>query len=368
MTRGLFALGVALVLAVVQTRLPFAPAVVSNDPGERAVAMLGGIVRPSVVQVLWLEAEAALRERRLFDAVDRLRLLEIADPGNWRAAQFRAFVLAHDICEREATDDVRVARVLEAMSVLDRAARATSEPDPLFALGQMLLEDRFWNESLSRGIERVRKESPRMIAAKALDEACVRAPGARSVALLAMEAWRRAGIEELMRRGDVDVARASFDHARAAAARLPSTDSAAAALVRAWAEVLDAVQGGPTRDLPEAGARLGALVARICPPGSTLDDSEAVFAMALPRVLVRTSEKHLARPAGGPAALSAIQAAHRIRALVEPCISRENRALVRSMVDQARWRKALDDIQSKDPSTHGAVAELRRELDSWRDE
>jgi hypothetical protein len=329
---------------------------------ETSVSALAGALRPLFVAMTWTQAEAALEDHRLLEALDRLRLLEAADPAAWQASVFRAHVIAHDLAEREEPD-ARADRVVEAVLVLEAAARRTPEPAPLVSLGQLLLEPRMWEPGLSKRLERRLRDSPRERALAALEEASRRAPSSERILRLVMEAARLRGIELLVEGAPVGRALQALDRAGALAA-VSRADALGARLAAAWSALAAAsARSGPAA-IETAGAALVATLSawsRAAPP---TDDFEAALAAKFTRRAVAIAGDRLAS-GDGAAALSIAGVVHTIRNFVADRPDRTRPEKTRDLVEQRRVLALVDEISRKNPDLQARCSEMRELVLAW---
>lgn len=326
-----------------------------------SLSVVADSVRPLFVALAWLDAEAALEDRRVLDALDRLRLLESADPSGWEASHFRAHLIAHNLADREGPA-ARAARIVEAARILEAAAARTRDPGPEVARGQLLLEPRLWEADLSRRLAAGLGASPRLVALGAFEEAERRAPGSAKVRFLRMEAARLAALEALGAGAPLADAQARLDVAAGLAAGLaagPGKPTLAARLATAWAATLRAATGGGAEAIDAAGDSLIGVL------GASADDVETVLAAGFARRLVPLAEERL-RAGDAGAALSLAALVHKIRRFVTDRLVPSHLGLVRDLAEKGRIQSLLDSIASRNPGLQARASALRTLVSEWR--
>jgi hypothetical protein len=358
------ALGCAAVLGAAQAWLrppPAAPA--AGDGAGSALSVLAGAVRPLFVAIAWADANAAIEDHRVLDALDRLRLLESADPAGWEASWFRAHLIAHNLAEREPPA-ARAGRVVEALGILEAAARRTRDPGPDVARGQLLLEGRLWEPDLGSRVARALGASPRAAALGAFEEAARRAPGSRDIRALESEAARLAALEALAAGGPLEDSQAGLDRAAATAAGLGEA-TLSVRLARAWAPALEAARRGSAEAIDRAGKELLSVLGDCAGVATRSSEIEAVLAASFARRAVPLAEERL-RGGDEAAALSLLELVHKIRSFVSDRFLSSHAGLVRDLADRARVHGLLDSIASRNPALQARVSALRQLVSSWR--
>jgi hypothetical protein len=317
---------------------------------------------PLVVALTWAEAQAAIDDRRVVDALDRLRLLEALDPDSPEATVFRAHLLAHNLAER-ADADGAAARIAEAHGVLVRAEERSKDPRLPLARGQLLLEARMWAPDLARRLERHLGHSPRAEATLALEEALRRAPGSVKVRSLAMTAWRLRGIEILGSAAPLDQAAVAFTRSAELCATL-EPGSLGRALAIAWERLVRAIAAGATGDVAGAGDEFLRTFERWRGVRASRDVSEAAFAGALVRRGVALAEERVARR-DGAGALSVLSLVITIRNVVASSLDSSRVSSIRDLADPGRVVLLLGEIERLEPALSPDVGALRNVVARW---
>jgi hypothetical protein len=328
-----------------------------------SLSVVADSVRPLFVALAWVDAIAALQDLRLLDALDRLRLLESADPSGWEASHFRAHLIAHNLADREPPP-ARAARIVEAVRILEAAAARTRDPGPEVARGQLLLEPRLWEADLSRRLAAALGASPRAVALAAIEEAARRAPGSARVRFLTMEAARLAALEELAAGAPLAGARARLDVAAGIAASLGES-TLEARLAVAWGAALRSAAGGAGEAIDAAGDSLLAVLSAWSAAAPPIDDVEAVLAAGFARRMVPLAEERL-RAGEADAALSLVALVHKIRSFVTDRLVPSHLGLVRDLAGKGRVQSLLDSIASRNPGLQARVSALSSLVSAWR--
>jgi hypothetical protein len=353
-----------VVLAAAQAALRPKPAAGGGEqPAESAVSVLAGAARPLVVAVAWIEAEAALEDHRVLDALDRLRLLEAADPAGWEASAFRAHLIAHNLADREAPA-ARAARIVEAVKILEAASRRTADPGPEVARGQLLLEPRLWDAEVGGRVARALGASPRELAFLAFEEAARRAPGSEKVRRLEMEAARLAALEALGAGAEPAKVQPRLDLAAGIAAGI-AEPTLASRLADAWAPAVKAAAQGSGEAIDRAGAALLAVLEDWGAASARSDDFEAVLAGVFARRALGIAEERL-RAGDAGAALSLAGVVLKIRSFVSDRLLSSHLGLAREIAEKSRLLNLLDSIAVKDPGLEARVSALRTLVSAWR--
>jgi hypothetical protein len=328
---------------------------------ESSLSVLAGAARPVVVALAWAEAEAALEDRRVVDALDRLRVLERADPASWEASAFRAHLIGHNLADREEGRD-RADRIVEALRVLEAASLRTADPGPDVAKGRLLMERRMREPELRAALARALKATPTAAALASFESAARKAPSDR-ILRLQMEAARLAGLELLLSARRADDALPKLDLAASLAAKTGEA-TLGRELASAWAAAGRAAIVGDGGAIDSAASELVLVLSRWAALESRIDDEEAVFAATFARRAVALAE---GRAASGDAraALSLLEAVHRIRGSVEASLDRAHRDLLPAAAERRRAEALLDQIAAKDPDSSGRVARLRSAISAW---
>lgn len=358
MTRRILSLAACVAFFLLQAWLRPPPP--SHRPG--AVSVLGASAQPVLVAIAWAQAQFALDDRRLADALDRLRLLEAIDPDSPEATVFRAHVLAHNVAQR-AGPDGEAARVAEAVAILERAGERFADPRPPLALGQLMLEHRMWDRALDAQLSKLLGKSPRAVAVEALEAALSRAPGSGKIRRLAMTAWRFRGAELLARGGETDAAVAAFARSAALAADVRD-DVLGRRLAIAWEAVVRAAATGTAAEIGEAQSAFVPVFTEwtlVRPPG---DDLESVLAVALIRGALTLAEGRLSVQ-DGAGALSRIRLVHTIRNIVARSLDRSRISSLQDLAAEDRVLGVLDGVERLQPGLSADVAALRALVAAW---
>ncbi len=308
------------------------------------IDMAKGAFRPIWRHVLWIEVGGALAARQYLDALSALRQLESADGADWRAAAFRAHVVAYDIGSRESSPSVRAIRVVEALRILERAAARSTAPELCLSAGVLLMEPWVSDPAVAARIERSLKATPIEFAARWLDEGMRRAPGSGEIRVGAVEAWRLRGIELLSRDGDRRLSSEALRKAADAALRMEK--SLARSLAEAWASLDAALDKGASEALVDAGTRLRTLLGDAKALGEAGALETTLFQAALPGLTHVAESRFAAKDVAG--CLSVLRVALSIPAPPEAGIT-QPKAIVDRLVE------LLAKVASAD-QTHTAEA------------
>jgi len=340
---------VAGVAAIVFLVLPVPATVASDVPRDGSVVSLSaGVFRPVWRHLLWIEVSAALAERRYVDAVSTLRRLETADGADWKAAAFRAHVLAYNIGAREPMPADRASRVVDAIRILDRASVRSTAPELRLAGGVLLMETWVLDPAVAVRIERALKTTPLEGARRRFADGLAAAPGSFDLRVGVVEAARLRGIEVLSRGGPYAEAAAAFDDAERAA--VPMEPSAARGLATGWAAVVRAADSGTPEFVASATDELARRIAAAEGGGSGPGFETMLFQSALPGFCAAAESRSARRDPLG--CLSVVRAALSIPARLSSGISHP-----KSTVD--RVVAVLDGVAKARPDLEGETAELK---------
>jgi hypothetical protein len=160
-----------------------------------------------------------------------------------------------------------------------------------------------------------------------------------------------------------DDALALFAQSEALAARV-FEDTLGKRLASSWAVLAKAALGGEAEAITQATAALIAALAEKDPLASNADELDLVMAAAFGRRAVSLAARRLS--SGDPAAaLSLLDAVHKIRSFVAARLDRSHPHLVRDLADPRRIEGLLDEIGRRDPSLQSSCSELRSLILAW---
>lgn len=333
---------------IIAARIPYqgAPSPAGDMRGS-LVTMAQGAFRPLWRHILWVEVSDALASRQYLDALSALRQLEAADGSDWKAAAFRAHIVAYDIGSRETSAAAKAARVAEALRVLERAALRSAAPELCLTAGVMLMEPWVLDPAVATRLEKTWKATPIDTAARWLDEGLRRAPGSGEMRIGAVEAWRLRGIEIMSRDGERRLASRAFK--KSADSSQAMAPSLAKALAEAWGALDRALDAGTRTELSQAGGALARVIDDVDASGGYRQVEIHLFQAALPGFLGAAEARFGANDIAG--SLSVLQVALSIPAQPSAGIDQPKAVVDRVVL-------LLEKVRSADQTTSAEVDAL----------
>lgn len=341
-------------LAALTWSVATGPAPVARRAGTTPAAILAAPLGPLIRAWRWHRAQTAIMDGRPEEALEALRIVEALDPGDVRAALFRAHVVGRDLAAVAADPDERFARIAEALDVLARAERANGgDPELAFSAGTFLLEGWAGDPALALRFERRTGKSTTAAAVERLVRAAEGAPESGVVRRHLGEARRLRAVERVVRDGDWS---AAITEATASAAGFPpaEADLAVAMLAKVWRDFLREAKAGSGAGLGAATNELLVVVGHVAKQGGAGESERWLVASILPSLidlgLIRLSSD------GPLIALSLAEAADSIRRFVDAGQVADGRAPVREILSRTAVVRLLEGVKS-------AEAALARDAD-----